>query len=427
VNIKKKIYFELERRKKDGIVITDNVPIRMRVTYAGHLVDLSTGHRIDEKKWDANRQQVKNGCTNKLKVSSAEINADLQHYGMTIQNVFKGFEVQNTVPSPTQLRSEFHKKTKNIVKIDKKKSSKSFFFSEFDEYMEQVGKANNWRPTTKKALKVVKNHVERFDKKTTFEKINEQWLVSYMQHLIDNVGQQNTTVEKQISLLKWFLRWAAKKGHLPSSAFDWKPKLKTTQQDIIYLEPEELEKIRRYAIPKAKEYLERMRDVFLFLCYTGLRHSDAYKLRRSNIKKKHIEITTVKTADSISIPLNKRSRAILKKYEDVPFPDGKILPIITNQNSNRFLKELLKLAKINEPTTETYYKGGERIDIVRPKYELIGTHCGRRTFASYLASNGIEPQVIMQLTGHKSFSAMKPYIKIADRAKVAAMSKIDKM
>jgi hypothetical protein len=103
MNIKRNIIFSLESRKKNGVVVTGNVPIRMRVVYGGCRIDFSTGYRIDMAKWDADKQRVKNGCTNKFKQSASEINADLLMYYTDIQNIFKEFEVQNQIPSPEEL------------------------------------------------------------------------------------------------------------------------------------------------------------------------------------------------------------------------------------------------------------------------------------------------------------------------------------
>ena len=168
-----------------------------------------------------------------------------------------------------------------------------------------------------------------------------------------------------------------------------------------------------------------MRDAFLFSCFTGLRYSDVYNLKRSDIKDNHIEVTTVKTADSLTIELNNHSKAILDKYKDVHFGNDKALPVISNQKMNDYLKELAKLAEIDEPVRETFYKGSERIDVVTPKYELLGTHAGRRTFICNALSLGIPAQVVMKWTGHSDYKAMKPYIDVADSTKASAMDKFN--
>lgn len=103
------------------------------------------------------------------------------------------------------------------------------------------------------------------------------------------------------------------------------------------------------AIPK--KYLEQVRDVLCFTCFTGLRYSDVYNLKKSDAKDDYIEITTIKTKDSLLIDLNTYSRAILEKYNDIPYPNGKALPVISNQKFNEYLKELGGFAEINDPET----------------------------------------------------------------------------
>jgi integrase len=91
------------------------------------------------------------------------------------------------------------------------------------------------------------------------------------------------------------------------------------------------------------------------------------------------------------------------------------------------LKELAELAGIDELVGETYYKGNERIDTVTPKYALLGTHAGRRTFICNALSLGIPAQVVMKWTGHSDYKAMKPYIDVADDIKANAMSKFNQL
>ena len=133
----------------------------------------------------------------------------------------------------------------------------------------------------------------------------------------------------------------------------------------------------------------------LFCCFTGLRYSDVHNLKKSDIRDGYIEITTVKTAERLIIELNNHSKAILDKYKDVEFEGHKALPVISNQKMNDYLKELGELAEINEPVSETYYKGSRRIDTITPKYALLGTHAGRRTFICNALALGIPAQVVM--------------------------------
>ena len=430
MNIKRNIIFTLESRKKDGVLITENVPIRMRVNFASKRIEFTTGYRIDAAKWDADKQRVKNGCSNKLKQSASEINASLLEYYTEIQSIFKRFEVEDVMPTPEQIKEAFNALHKPVSEEPKpkKEALPCDFFQVFDDFVEDCGRQNNWTDSTFEKFAAVKNHLTNFREGLTFEFFDERGLNDYVGYLRDVKEMRNTTIGKQLSFLKWFLRWAFKKGVHQNNAYDsYKPKLKSTQKKIIFLTWNELNRLREFKIPSNKQALERVRDVFLFQCFTGLRYSDVFNLRRSDIKSDHIEVTTVKTSDSLIIELNNHSKAILDKYKDVAFEDDKVLPVITNQKMNDYLKELAELAGIDEPIRQTYYKGNERIDEVTPKYALLGTHAGRRTFICNALALGIPPQVVMKWTGHSDYKAMKPYIDIADDITGNAMSKFNQI
>ena len=430
MNIKRNIIFTLESRKKDGVLITENVPIRMRVNFASKRIEFTTGYRIDSVKWDADKQRVKNGCSNKLKQSASEINASLLEYYTEIQSIFKRFEVEDVMPTPEQIKEAFNALHKPVSEEPKpkKEALPCDFFQVFDDFVEDCGRQNNWTDSTFEKFAAVKNHLTNFREGLTFEFFDERGLNDYVGYLRDVKEMRNTTIGKQLSFLKWFLRWAFKKGVHQNNAYDsYKPKLKSTQKKIIFLTWDELNRLREFKIPSNKQALERVRDVFLFQCFTGLRYSDVFNLRRSDIKGDHIEVTTVKTSDSLIIELNNHSKAILDKYKDVAFEDDKVLPVITNQKMNDYLKELAEMAGIDEPIRQTYYKGNERIDEITPKYALLGTHAGRRTFICNALALGIPPQVVMKWTGHSDYKAMKPYIDIADDIKANAMSKFNQL
>ena len=432
MNIKRNIIFALERRKKDGVPIVENVPIRMRVNFASQRIEFTTGYRIDVAKWDGDKQRVKNGCTNKLKQSASEINAALLGYYTELQEIFKRFEVAEIMPSPAEVKEAFNNRHGQNEKTELASADTSNvpsnFFEAFDDFVRVCGRQNDWTHSTFEKFAAVKNHLKNFRSELSFDFFDEEGLTEYVQYLREVREMRNSTIGKQLSFLKWFLRWSFKQGMHSNNAYDtFKPKLKDTQKKIIFLTWEELNRLREFKIPPTKQALERVRDVFLFQCFTGLRYSDVFNLRRSDIKGDHIEVTTVKTSDSLIIELNDHSKAILEKYKDVEFENDKALPVITNQKMNDYLKELAELAEINEPVRQTYYKGNERIDEVTPKYALLGTHAGRRTFICNALALGIPPQVVMKWTGHSDYKAMKPYIDITDDIKANAMSKFNQL
>lgn len=426
--LKRNIIFSLENRKKAGIPIVENVPIRMRVIFSSNRVDFSTGYRIDLSKWDHEKQKVKNGCTNKLKQSASDINGELQKYYFQIQEIFKSFEIQNINPTAEILKREFNALNRTSNKILDSKNTAIDFWQTFEKFIKECGRQNDWTVSTFEKFDSVRNHLTSFNPKLTFSYFDDNGLNEYVIFLRDNRKMRNSTIEKQLGFLKWFLRWANQRGFNEYKQFEsFKPKLKKVPKKVIFLTTEELKQLREFKIPESKQYLDRVRDIFLFCCYSSLRYSDVYNLKRSNIKKEHIEITTVKTGDSLNIDLNNYTRAIIEKYKDVHFQNDKALPVISNQKMNDYIKELGELAGINEQIQETYYKGNERIDTVTPKYALLGTHAGRRTFICFALSLNIPVQIIMKWTGHSDYKAMKPYIDVADNIKANAMNKFNEI
>lgn len=425
MNIKRNIIFALESRKKNGVPIIENVPIRMRVIYASQRIEFTTGYRIDVVKWDADKQRVKNGCTNKLKQSASEINADLLKYYTEIQNVFKEFEVRETMPTTQQLKDAFNLRMKD-TNGEQQEDVRISFWEVFDEFVKECGNQNDWTKSTYEKFAAVKAHIKEFKEDVAFEYFDEFGLNEYINFLRDKKDMRNSTIGKQLGFLKWFLRWSFKKGYHQNIAYDtFRPKLKTTPKKVIFLTWGELNKLKDYQIPQDKQYLERVRDVFLFCCFSSLRYSDVRNLKRCDVKSDHIEVTTVKTADNLIIELNDYSKTILEKYKDVQFEDDMVLPVISNQKMNDYLKELGELAEIDEPVRETYYKGNERIDEIFPKYALLSTHAGRKTFICNALALGIPAEVVMKWTGHSDYKAMKPYIDIADDIKASAMDKFN--
>jgi len=102
--IKRNIIFSLEKRKKNGLEIVENLPIKVSIIYAGDRLDMSTGYRVDLNKWNEDKRRVKPSIINKLKLSSSEINVCLVKMESIIQDIFKVFEVKEEIPSMRVLK-----------------------------------------------------------------------------------------------------------------------------------------------------------------------------------------------------------------------------------------------------------------------------------------------------------------------------------
>ncbi|UWX66171.1 site-specific integrase [Empedobacter stercoris] len=397
--------------------------LRYRIKWDNNkkIVSFSVGYRIEVNKWSLDTQRcVINTTHGKKKIPASTINKKIQNFETAFEKVVTHFDKNNIIPTVSDFRDHFNQEIGNNTDFKKN------FFEIFDEFISEESKLNLWTKSTNAKFNTVKNHLIKFNPHLDFDFFDESGLFDYQIFLQNDLNFKNSTIIKHFSFLKWFLRWAQNKKYNTKEDFrNFKPKLKTTKKKIIFLTQKELKQLQDFIIPDDKSYLDKVRDIFIFQCYSGLRYSDVANLKRSDVKENHIEITTVKTADSLIIELNNYTKAILEKYKNRTFKNNLALPVISNQKMNDYIKELAELAEINEPIRETYYKGNKRIDEVTPKYALLGTHAGRRTFICNALSLGIPPQVVMKWTGHSDYKAMKPYIDIADEIKVNAMEKFN--
>jgi integrase len=428
MKLKYSVNFYLERRKDKNTnqLLTESVPIYLFFNFDGKRLQYYIGYRIDFSKWDEETQKVKRNNFNKDGISSSEINNHLDEISNTVIDIYKTSKALNQTPSIQYIRDELKKKLNDNEKNTKPLS----FFDVFDTFINTESQTKTWTKSTIKRVNNVLSHIKQFQKKKhytiEFDSINETFFNDFITFQRDTLGHRNSTIAKNLKIFKWFLNWATKKGYntnLSYKGYEHELKGTTRNINIIYLTWDELMKL--YILDLSNNKLEQVRDVFCFCCFTGLRYSDVYNLKRSNIKEDTIEITTIKTEDSLIIDLNDFSKHILNRYKDTPFKNDKCLPVISNQKMNEYLKELGKIAEINQPETIVYYKGTKRIEETYYKWELLSTHTGRITFITNALYLNIPTEVIMSWTGHKDHRVFENYYKIVEAHKRREMNKFN--
>lgn len=412
---------------RTGEIAAGCLPIRVRVTYAGARVDFRVGYSIEPAKWDKAAGRVISGAKNKYKQTAGEINQAISDTEAAINDIFARFELlEKREPSPSELKRAFDE---NTGKQYRAAADFSSFYEPYDGFIASQALQNSWSKSNINRFKSLKNHLLGCDRYLSFETINNEALQGFINYLLRK-GLRNTTIQKLIAYLREYLRWAANNKLYNGSLHDtFRPRLKGTdghQKQIIFLTWEELQGLYNFDIPKNRQALERIRDMFCFMCFTSLRYSDVYNLTWADIRNNGIYVVTQKTTDAVIIELNKYSETILNKYRELPpMPGNKVFPVISNQKINDGLKELGKLAKIDAPHKIVYYKGNKRHSETHPKYAVLSTHCGRRTFVVNALFLGIAPEVIMEWTGHNDYNSMKPYIKIVNELRASSMQKFN--
>lgn len=143
---------------------------------------------------------------------------------------------------------------------------------------------------------------------------------------------------------------------------------------------------------KKKPALDRVRDLFVMACGTGLRYSDLSRLGPQHIINNAIVMRSHKTIKDTYIPLTPSTAGILNKY-------NMKLPRLSEQKMNKHLKDLCKMAEIDSPIEKTNVKAEHKTHTTVPKYKLITTHIGPKTFITHCGEKGISAKIGSKITG----------------------------
>ena len=373
---------------------------------------LHTGQRVNSDFWDRDTQRANPRLT-RNNIIKGELKS-LNEYLTAFESKIK--EIERTIRKK-QPDARFTAIVDAIkLQFDRKKAGLFDIYDEFLKIKRQYGSKEGMLK-----LNRVKTLLEDYQKATRerldFDKITSLFFTKFYSFLIENKNMINNTAHKNIQFLKTFLIWSNKNSYTDNTSYrTFESKSETNE--VIYLTEPELMKL--YNLRLKDERLLRVRDIFVFQCFTGVRYSDIQNISGDDIKNSTWSFRTQKTHQIIGIPLNSFAISILARYEDYSKP----LPVISNQKMNKYLKELCKAAGIDETVKTVKYKGNERIETTYKKYEVIGTHTARRTFVSLSLRKGMKPDVIMAITGHTTYKMMQKYLKIADEHKREEMDRV---
>ncbi|SMO66951.1 site-specific integrase [Fodinibius sediminis] len=373
-------------KRKDG-----TAPIYMRIRVNGKVTEMSASRKIDPERWDPKARRVKghspdarsiNAYLDTLKAEANDAHHQLMQGGedVTAHNVkarMQGKEVH----------------MKPLLEL----------FTEHNNKMEQlIGK--DYSENTYKKYKTSYGHLERFmdDPELPVTKVDLDFLEDFEYYLKTkkNPCSHNTTM-KYMSHLKKIINLALRKDFIKKDPFlnyDISYKKKTP----VYLSQDELGRIENKQIDIDR--LSKVRDVFVFSCYTGLSFTDAEQLKQTDVRwnkqgEAFLEMNRTRNNELSEILLLPKAVEIIKRYQSVPeTQDGSLLPMISNQKTNAYLKELAALCGINK--TLTHY-------------------VARSTFAiTVLLNNGVPVETVQMIMGHSRLSRTMHYARIAQEIKM---------
>jgi integrase len=292
------------------------------------------------------------------------------------------------------------------------------------DFAENYKATANKKHTTLKAYGAAISKLKAYERakktKLRFEDIDLEFYYSYRDFLI-NQGLALNSIGGAIKNLKVFMEVSFDSDLHKNQTFKNK-RFKVEQEDTtqIYLTESELDALLSLDLSNNTR-LEVVRDYFILGCRTGLRFSDLQSMVKENIIETEsgpmFKIRTRKTGETVFIPMHAQSLAILDKYNFT-------LPrLISNQKFNSYIKEVAKVAGIDTDTTTHRTEGGQSVEKVSPKFELVSVHTARRTFATLAYKAGLPASSIMKITGHKTERTFQKYIKLTNQEHAELLAK----
>lgn len=372
-------------------------------------VYIKTGVNVNPKDWNTARQEVR-----KSDPEYPVLNNYLSNLASKIRKeYFRLWQDSNTA------FDTFKQNFKSIVK-DSSSEENDDFVKTLNMFLEFVKTQRSKK--TLHNYKTLEKHVMNFEQekkyKLTFDTLDMNFFDKFLDYMYNDLELTNNTVLGLIKQLKTFLNWAKERNYTTNEEYK-KFTVKNFETEVIFLTYDELMRLYNMDLSKNK-LLDTVRDFFCLGCFTGQRFSDIASIKPDDIKDNIWYVRTVKNRELLKVYLNDYAWSIIDKYfsKDMPFPAK------SNQQMNVHLKKLCKLAEINEPIKRVRYRGSEKIEITKPKYEFIGTHTARKTFVTLSLEKGMRPETVMSITGHNDYKTMRRYLAITGIMKENEMKRV---
>jgi site-specific recombinase XerD len=278
---------------------------------------------------------------------------------------------------------------------------------------------------------VLKN-IEKFEESQvqslSFEDINLRFKDEFIQFMTAQKYEKNY-IAKNIAVIKTFMNWAADNSY--HSNYEFKNKkfvFREKAKEIIHLTLDEVLQIMDFEYKK--EHLTNAKHMFCFMCFTGLRFSDASELRYENIESiknendeysYYLKMVHQKTKVGNRFVLNNLALQILEMNQPGCLKEiinksisGLVFKSVSNQKLNDALKVVGELAEINKPVQQVKFIGGDMTRHSYKKYELLTAHIARKSFITISLHRKLHTEGIMKIAGISQPATIKRYMKVSD-------------
>jgi len=370
-------------------------------------IRFNTGYKIEKEFWDTKLQlpKIKYADYDTLKIALDKIKQRCNDICTMLIEKYPEIDTQPFY----NIKNEF---LESYEKIKEKKKSVSNFWESYEKYIEV--KSIDLQPVSIGKLKTIGKHLKAYElqskRELTFNTIDLNFKDGFYAYLVSNNISDNTA-SRIFGFIRSYMNWSFDRGLHTNQQYKRKQfTVSKFETENIVLSEDEIDILYNYKFDNLK--LERVRDLFIFQCFVGLRVSDLKRLKRSDFSNGRLHFRVQKTSAPITIILHPFVTEILNKYQNEKNP----IPIISDQKYNDYLKEVCQVAGIDTDVTITKKQGGRKIETTLKKYNLVTTHTARRTFVTMNLEKGMRPEIVMKLSGHTSISSFKRYIAITENS-----------
>ncbi|MFD1874284.1 site-specific integrase [Hymenobacter bucti] len=379
-------------------------PIFASISFDGQRHRLYTGLSILPSKWlKADQRAQVRGRGNEL---NGNINDALEVAEAALLACYSQHRATGMLPTAAHLKEAITPAPLEPEVIPT--TTKLDFLGIFTEWI--AGRALTHTPNTLRTYRTTLRHLRDFQtlskQPVAFDTVGSAFSQRLAEYLLTKRQLRDTAVRKNLVILKCFLAWALEQGHPVRPDFK-KISWQRREPDILTLTRGEVHALASLDLSQ-RNTLDNARALFMLGVYTGLRFSDVAALRPEHIQADRLRLTTQKTRDTLTLPIRPEARPLLARVTA-----GTLRPL-PNQTLNRYLKELAALAGIDTLTERTHYAGGKRHTQTAPKYEFVTTHTARRTFVTLALEDGLRPELLMKITGHKDLKTFSRYVNVTE-------------
>ena len=385
--------FHIEKRKDAaGRLLSEDRPVFMSVTFGGNRVIIGTGIKVDINGWDADHQRIQASYP-----GSQRLNSWLESMQVIAGKTMEALLHSDNELSPESFRQLFQRL---------KPKYSAGFFDLFFQFMESS--SSSWSNATYRKVRSLYNLLRQYEDQSqnpiSFHKLDAQFLEDFIA-FCQKKGYQYSTTHKAVNNLVWFLNWATDQGYNVYREYKQFYKLMNAPDEkasfLIFLHWDELMRLKEYKTDNRR--MERVRDLFCFMCFAGIRFSDLQRLQKEDLKEGEIAVKRPGRGTRI-IPMNVYALQIRQKYENKYYLNNTAFPSMSIITMNKYLRLMGKDIGLNRMIySSTALEDG------LPLYSRLTAGTAVNTFIKNAIEMEVPIELISNFTGVQNDSRVRRF------------------